>query len=67
LVRGKLGACIGQVHLEPGNWQVHFVGVQGVRWDKGGTVRTHDYNFFYGKGKENHQFTTENFVHNRIV
>jgi hypothetical protein len=31
------------------------VGVQEVRWDKGGTVRVGDYNFFYGKGNENHQ------------
>jgi hypothetical protein len=31
------------------------VGVQEVRWDKGGTVRAGDYNFFYGKGNENHQ------------
>jgi hypothetical protein len=30
---------------------VDFVGVQEVRWDKGGTVReAGDYNFFYGKG-----------------
>jgi hypothetical protein len=29
------------------------VGVQGVRWDKGGTVRAGDYNFHYGKGNEN--------------
>ena len=25
-------------------------GVQEVRWDKGGTVRAGDYDFFYGKG-----------------
>jgi len=30
-------------------------------------VRTGDYIFFYGKGKENRQFGTEFFVHNRIV
>jgi len=28
--------------------------MQGVRWDKGGTVRAGDYNFFDGKGNENH-------------
>jgi hypothetical protein len=28
------------------------VGVQEVRWDKGGTVRAGDYNFFYGKGNK---------------
>jgi len=31
------------------------VGVQEVRWDKGGTVRAGDYNYLYGKGNENHQ------------
>ena len=32
-----------------------LVGVQKVRWDKEGTVRAGDYNFFYGKGNGNHQ------------
>ena len=36
----------------------YLVGVQEVRWDKGGTVRAGDYNFFYGKGNENHQLGT---------
>ena len=35
-----------------------LVGMQEVRWDKGGTVRAVDYNFFYGKGNENHQSGT---------
>ena len=34
------------------------VGVQDVRWDKGGSVTTGDYDFFYGKGNENHQLGT---------
>jgi len=28
------------------------MGVQEVRWDKGGKVRVGDYNFFYGKGNK---------------
>jgi hypothetical protein len=39
-----------------------LVGVQEVSWDKGNTVRAGDYNFFYGKGNENHQLRTGFFV-----
>jgi hypothetical protein len=34
------------------------VGVQEVRWDKGGTERVEDYTFFYGAGNEDHQLGT---------
>jgi len=34
------------------------VGLQEVRWDKGGSVRSGDYNFFYGKGNENNPLGT---------
>jgi len=43
------------------------VGVQEVRWDKGGTVRAGDCNFLYGKGNENRQLGRGFFVHHRIV
>jgi len=32
--------------------KLDLVGVQKVRWDKGGTVTAVDYNFFYGKGNQ---------------
>ena len=32
--------------------KLDVVGVQEVRWDKGGTVRAGDYNIFYGKENE---------------
>jgi len=35
------------------------VGVQEVRWDKGGSVTAGDYDVFYGKGNENHQLGTD--------
>ena len=43
------------------------MGVQEVRWDKGGTVRAGDYNVFDGKENENLQPGTRFFVHHRIV
>ena len=43
---------------ELGRYKLDVVGVQEVRWDKGGSVTTGDYDFFYGKGNENHQLGT---------
>ena len=47
--------------------KLDLVDVQEGRWDREGTVRAGDCNFFYGKGNENHQLGTGFLVHYRIL
>jgi hypothetical protein len=55
------------VARELGKYKLDLVGVQEVRWDKGGTERAEDYTFFYGAGNEDHQLGTGCFGHKRIL
>ena len=51
---GSLKAAVREL----ARYRLDVVGVQEVRWDKGGTVRAGDCDFFYTKGNENHQLGT---------
>jgi exonuclease III len=55
------------VARELGKYTLDLMGVQEVRWDKGGTERAEDYTFFYGAGNEDHQLGIGFFVHKRII
>jgi exonuclease III len=55
------------VAKELGKYKLDLVGVQEVRWDKGGTERAEDYIFFYGAGNGDHQLGTGFFSHKRII
>jgi exonuclease III len=55
------------VAMELGKYKLDLVGVQEVRWEKGGTERAEDYTFFYGQGNGDHELGTGFLVHKRIV
>jgi hypothetical protein len=55
------------VAKEIGKYKLDLVGVQEIRWEKGGTERAEDYTFFYGEGNEDHQLGTGFFIHKIII
>jgi len=46
----RRSGSLATVARELARCKLHLVGVQVVRWDKGGMVRAGDYNFLYGNG-----------------
>ena len=52
---------------ELARYKLDLVGVQEVRWDKWGTVRTEEYTFFLWKRKRKSSIGNRTFVHHRIV
>jgi hypothetical protein len=45
-------------------YKLDLVGVQEVRWVRGGTEPAGEHIFFYGRGNENHEGF---FIHKRII
>jgi hypothetical protein len=43
---------------EVSKYKLDLVGVQEVRWDRGGTEPAGEYTFYYGCGSENHELGT---------
>jgi len=60
---GSLTAAVREL----ARYKLDFVGMQEVRWDKGGRVRARDFYFFYGKLNENYQLGTGFSVGYRIA
>jgi exonuclease III len=52
---------------EIARYKLGLVGVQEVRWDKGGVLIAGDYIFFCGKGNGNRQLITRFFLHHEVV
>jgi exonuclease III len=50
-----------------GRCKLDLVGVQEVRWEKGGTQRAEDCTFFYGQGNGDHQLGTGFLALKRII
>jgi exonuclease III len=55
------------VTREVGKYKLDLVGVQEVRWEKGGTERGEDYTFFYGQGNGDNWLGTGFFICKRTV
>jgi hypothetical protein len=54
------------VARELARYKLDSVGVQEVMWDKEGTVKVQNYNFFYRKENESNELGIGYFVQNSI-
>jgi hypothetical protein len=50
---------------EISKYKLDLMGVQEVRWDRGGTKPAGQYQFFYRKGNQNHELGTGFFSYIR--
>jgi hypothetical protein len=46
------------VEKEISEYKTDLVGVQEIRWDRGGTEQAGKYTFFYRNGNDNHELGT---------
>jgi hypothetical protein len=47
---------------EISKYKLDLVGVQEVRWDRGGTKSAGEYTFYYGKENENHELSIDPYT-----
>jgi hypothetical protein len=62
-VRSHKAGSLITVAKEISKYKLDFVGVQGVRWDRGGTEPAKKYTFFNGMVNDNHKLSTDIFVY----
>jgi exonuclease III len=55
------------VLVELAECKIDLVGVQEIRWDKGGTEPAADYTIFYGNGNVDHHLGTCFSVHKETI
>jgi hypothetical protein len=55
------------VARESGKCKLDLVGIEAVRWEKGGTEWSEDHSFFYREGNEDYRLGTGIFIHKRII
>jgi hypothetical protein len=67
-VRSQYRACsLMTVAKELSKYKLELVGLQEVRWDRGGTEPAGGYTCLCGKRNDNHELGTGFFVHKRIM